>query len=216
MTVVEGAGKNVRHHQSPPKVSAGTSPPKRAAPVSATLSSDTAPEDFDESAYLAAFPDVARSVKAGEFLSALQHYESNGQREGRLADPHYEALVRADTAGFPVAYVDKVYGCKDGQCLVLGWVNDDEQDPVSKLVLRNARGLRGSTTAFYRYIREDVAELSGTAGAQKARFLGDCSDRKARNHEGTGRIDPLGRSRAQNIRVSNPPGGQGKIQGACS
>ena len=159
MTIVEGAGKKVRHHQSPPKVSAGTSSPKQAAPVSATLSSDTAPEDFDESAYLAAFPDVARSVKAGEFLSALQHYEFNGQREGRLADPHYGALVRADTAGFPVACVDKVYGCKDGQCLVLGWVNDDEQDPVSKLVLRNALGLRGSTTALYRYIREDVTSF---------------------------------------------------------
>jgi GT2 family glycosyltransferase len=137
-------------------VSAATSPPKRAEPVSATLSSETAPEDFDESAYLAAFPDVIRSINTGQFRSALHHYESHGQTEGRLADPRYEALVHADTAGFPAAFVDRVYGCKDGQCLVLGWVNDDEQDPVSKLVLLNALGLRGSTTAFYRYIREDV------------------------------------------------------------
>ncbi len=156
MTIVDGAGKIASTEQSPPKVSAAKSPPERAEPVSATLSSDTAPEDFDESAYLAAFPDVARAIKTGEILSALHHYDLNGQREGRLADPRYQALVRADTAGFPAAYVDRVYGCKDGQCLVLGWVSDDEQDPVSKLVLRNALGLRGSTTAFYRYIREDV------------------------------------------------------------
>ena len=52
--------------------------------------------------------------------------------------------------------MDRIYGCKDGQCLVLGWVNDDEQDPVRRLVLRNALGLRGSTTALYRYRRMDV------------------------------------------------------------
>lgn len=157
MTIVEGAGKNASRDQSPPKVSAAASPPKRAEPVSATLSSDTAPEDFVESAYLAAFPDVARSIEAGEFPSALHHYEFHGRREARLRDPRYEALVRADTAGFPAASVDRIYGCKDGQCLVLGWVNDDEQqDALSKLVLRNALGLRGSTAAVYRYRRKDV------------------------------------------------------------
>ncbi len=79
--------------------------------------------------------------------------------ESRLTDPRYEAAVRADTAGFPAGNVDKIFGCKDGQCLVLGWVNDDEQEPVGqlgKLMLRNALGLRASTTVFYRYIREDV------------------------------------------------------------
>lgn len=181
MTIVKGAGKKASTtkastDQSPPKVSAATSPPKRAAtsppkraePVSATLgparlrtslpaSADTAPrEDFDESAYLAAFPDVAGSIKDGQFSSALRHYESYGRHEGRLADPRYEAAVRADTAGFPAGSVDAVFGCKDGQCLVLGWVNDDGQDPLSKLVLRNAFGLRGSTTAVYRYRRKDV------------------------------------------------------------
>jgi GT2 family glycosyltransferase len=155
MTIVDGAGENASTDQSPPEVSA-TSPPKRPEPVSMTFSSDIAPEDFDELAYLAAFPDVVRSIKAGEFPSALDHYNFYGRREGRLADPRYEDLVRADTAEFPAANVDKIYGCKDGQCLVLGWVNDDEQNLVSKLVLRNTLGLRGSTTAVYRYRREDV------------------------------------------------------------
>ncbi|WP_139830930.1 hypothetical protein [Mycobacterium paraense] len=155
MTIVDGSGKTASTDQSSPQVSTAASP-KRPEPVSAALFSGTAPEDFDESAYLAAFPDVATAIKAGQFLSALQHYELNGRREGRLADRRYEAQIRADTAGFPAACVDRIYACKDGQCLVLGWVNDDEQDPLSKLVLRNGLGLRGSTTTLYRYIREDV------------------------------------------------------------
>ncbi len=119
-------------------------------------------EDFDELVYLAAFPDVAGSIRGGDFPSALHHYESYGRREGRLTDPRYEALLHADTDGFPAACVDTVYGCKDsGQCLVVGWVNDDGQDPVSKLVLRNALGLRGVTTAVYRYRRADVTSHLG-------------------------------------------------------
>lgn len=78
-------------------------------------------------------------------------------------DPRYEAAVRADTAGFPAANVEKVFGCKDGQFLVLGWVNDDERDPASKLVLRDAFGLRGSTTGVYRYRRKDVTSHLGVS-----------------------------------------------------
>ncbi len=112
MTIVKGAGKKASTDQSPkvraatstdqspPKVRAATSPPKRAEPASATLgpaglrtsfpvSADTAPEDFDESAYLAAFPDVARSIEDGHFPSALRHYESYGRHEGRLTDSRY-------------------------------------------------------------------------------------------------------------------------------
>ena len=87
MNIVDGAGKNASTDQSLPKASAATSPPNRAEPVSATLSSDTAPEDFDESAYLAAFPDVARSIKDGKCPSALDHYQFFGSREGRLTAP---------------------------------------------------------------------------------------------------------------------------------
>lgn len=158
MAIVKGAGKSASAARSHPDVSTAASPSMRAEPVSATLSSDADPEDFDESAYLAAFPDVAHSITTGQFLSAVHHYEFYGRREGRLTDPRYEALVRADTAGFPAACVDKVYSCKDGQCLVLGWVNDSEQDPISKLVLQNAFGSRSTTTAVYRYRRKDVTD----------------------------------------------------------
>ncbi|MEB3065629.1 glycosyltransferase family protein [[Mycobacterium] zoologicum] len=158
MTVAQGSGKNLSTGRSQSNVGTAASPAKRAESASATLSSDTAPEDFDEPTYLAAFPDVATSIKAGQFLSALHHYEFYGRHEGRLTDPRYEALVRADTPGFPAACVDRIYGSKDGQCLIWGWVNDSEQDPISKLMLQNALGLRGSTTAIYRYRRKDVTD----------------------------------------------------------
>ena len=161
MTIVDGSDKIASTKQSSPNVSAAEPPPEQVEPAIATLSSDTAPEDFDESTYLAAFPDVARSIKGGQFLSALQHYEFHGSREGRLTDPRYEALLRADTAGFPAACVDRMYACKNGQCLVWGWVNDDDQDPVSKLTLWNALGLRASTRAIHRYRREDVTNHLG-------------------------------------------------------
>jgi GT2 family glycosyltransferase len=161
MTTMGRADKNASTAQSPPKVSAVSSPPNRAGQVGATLSSDNAPEDFDESAYLAAFPDVAGSIRAGKLRSALHHYQFHGKREGRLTDPRYEALLRADTAAFPAACVDRIYACKDGQCLIWGWVNDDEQDPISKLTLWNALGLRGSTTEIYRYRRKDVTSHLG-------------------------------------------------------
>jgi hypothetical protein len=156
MTTIGGRGKNTSTDPSPPKVSAASTPPKRAGAVGATVSSDDAPEDFDESAYLAAFPDVAGSIKAGKLRSALHHYQFHGRREGRLTDPRYEELLRADTAGFPAACVDRIYACKDGKFLIWGWVNDDEQDSISKLSLWNSLGLRGSTTAIYRYRRKDV------------------------------------------------------------
>jgi GT2 family glycosyltransferase len=155
MSIADGAGTIASTEQSATDWSAESLAPSS---VGAAMLPNEAPEDFVESAYLAAFPDVARSIKAGKFGSALHHYTYYGEREGRLSDPRYETLVRADTPGFPGASVDKIYGCKNGQCLIWGWVNDDERVLLSKLVLRNALGLRGSTEAVYRYRRTDVSE----------------------------------------------------------
>jgi GT2 family glycosyltransferase len=157
MTIGKGSGKNASADRRLPKVRAPGSSPKRAEHSGATPSSDALLDDFDEVAYLAAFPDIAGAIAAGEFRSASHHYEFWGRYEDRLADPRYEALVLTDTAGFPAVAIDYVYGCKDGQYLVMGWVHD-EQDPVRKLVLRNALGVRGSTTKFYRYRRKDVTD----------------------------------------------------------
>ena len=63
----------------------------RHVPASAYEGSDSAmPPDaqdadlsFDEDWYLATYTDVAASVEAGDFRSALDHYRSHGVREGR-------------------------------------------------------------------------------------------------------------------------------------
>ena len=39
---------------------------------------------FDEDWYLATYTDVAASVAAGDFRSALDHYRSHGESEGRM------------------------------------------------------------------------------------------------------------------------------------
>ncbi len=53
-----------------------------------------APEDkalpFDESYYLATYPDVAGAVKAGLFASGYEHYKGYGARERRNPNAHFD------------------------------------------------------------------------------------------------------------------------------
>src|SRR5450631_828235 len=97
---------------TPPKPGAGTEAPKDVAAAGPDVSSEVAPEEFDEVAYLAAFPDIARSIKTGQFRSALHQYRVHGQREGRLTDVRYQrASVKGNTASFPPASIDGLQGC---------------------------------------------------------------------------------------------------------
>lgn len=48
---------------------------------------DDLPTDFDESAYLAANPDVAAAVAAGRIGSGADHWRANGRAEGRPLTP---------------------------------------------------------------------------------------------------------------------------------
>jgi hypothetical protein len=41
------------------------------------------PPDFDESRYLAQYPDVAKAVKSGKLASGFEHYVRYGRAEGR-------------------------------------------------------------------------------------------------------------------------------------
>jgi hypothetical protein len=41
------------------------------------------PADFDEAAYLTAWPDVAEAIRRGEIKSAFVHYVLFGAAEGR-------------------------------------------------------------------------------------------------------------------------------------
>jgi GT2 family glycosyltransferase len=144
-----------------PKSGAGSEPSNNTG---SDGSSEPVPEGFDEGAYLTAFPDIARSIKTGQFRSALHHFRVHGQREGRLSDVRYQrAVLRGNTPLFPPASIDAVIGCKAGHCLVYGWVKDDDSFPVGLLTLRNSLGLWGTAQTFYRLRRKDVAESLGLA-----------------------------------------------------
>jgi GT2 family glycosyltransferase len=125
-------------------------------------SPEVAPQGFDEIAYLAAFPDVAHSIKTGQFRSALHHYRVHGQREDRLNDLRYQrASIRGNTSSFPPASIDAVYGCDTGHCLVYGWVKDDAAAPIGQLTILNEMGLWGTTQLVFRFHRKDVVDSLG-------------------------------------------------------
>jgi SAM-dependent methyltransferase len=52
--------------------------------MSVTLEAVATPENFDETGYLAANPDVAEAVRTGQFKSGRQHFEGHGRKESRL------------------------------------------------------------------------------------------------------------------------------------
>jgi GT2 family glycosyltransferase len=134
-------------------------------------SPEVAPEGFDELAYLAAFPDVAHSIKTGQFRSALHHFRVHGQRENRLNDLRYQrASIRRNTNSFPPASIDAVYGCKMGYCLVYGWVKDDDAAPIEKLTILNQLGLWGTTQLVFRFHRKDVVDSLGLPNDRRFGF----------------------------------------------
>src|SRR4051812_30988075 len=68
-----------------------------------TLEANATPDNFDESGYLAANPDVAEAVRKGQFKSGRQHFEGHGLKERRLirfpcsiADIQQEKLKRIE------------------------------------------------------------------------------------------------------------------------
>jgi len=52
--------------------------------MAVTLEAIATPDNFDESGYLAANPDVAEAVRKGQFKSGRQHFDGHGRRESRL------------------------------------------------------------------------------------------------------------------------------------
>jgi SAM-dependent methyltransferase len=63
------------------------------------------PEEFDETYYLAAYPDVAAAVAAGKFASGREHFERFGRPEGRRGAATGLAAVRAGVAANAAANV---------------------------------------------------------------------------------------------------------------
>src|SRR5436309_13436603 len=52
--------------------------------MAVTLEAIATPDNFDESGYLAANPDVAEAVRKGQFKSGRQHFDGHGLKERRL------------------------------------------------------------------------------------------------------------------------------------
>ncbi|MQP64902.1 glycosyltransferase [Niveispirillum sp. SYP-B3756] len=65
-------------------------------------------QDFDEEAYLAAYPDIAEAVAAGTVVSAYQHWLHHGQHEieAGLRPPFTTAPPVVDTTLAPSVYSD--------------------------------------------------------------------------------------------------------------
>jgi SAM-dependent methyltransferase len=84
---------------------------------------DTTPEEaapaFDAAWYMAQYPDVAASVAAGEFRSAMDHFRTHGAAEGRQAAPvpmgRDEAEAVFDSAFYLQTYPDVASGLADGR-----------------------------------------------------------------------------------------------------
>ncbi len=122
-----------------------------------------AAELFDEDAYLKAFPDIARSIAAGEWRSAMHHYIEHGQREDRLRDERYRVAFRTgDTATFPAACIDAVFVGRSGHCFVIGWI-DDGAASLARVDLVAGGKVVATTRQVARRRREDAEAVATSA-----------------------------------------------------
>lgn len=87
---------------APVRTAAAPQPPVTSAPRRPIV--DPAPTgnrqcDFNEAAYLAMNPDVARAVRNRRFPSGLDHYQKHGQREGRAPNTGCPGMCTRPTGG---------------------------------------------------------------------------------------------------------------------
>src|SRR5271165_4944119 len=151
----------------------------------ATASAEALPEpidqDFDEAAYLHAYPDVAAAVRRGEVKSGFEHYVAAGRAERRLELPQYRQIVSpppasvADPKGGaararpPGAGVDVMMMSESGAVFITGWT-DDRQNPMTAMTLRTGQVARHSWTRFPRLRRRDVEQSLHFAGSYQHGF----------------------------------------------
>src|SRR5690348_7023496 len=124
------------------------------------------PEEFDEVAYLLAYPDIAESVRAGTWESALQHYNMHGVSEQRLTDSRYlRARATGDTAQFIPSHVDVAYVSRSLRCMVSGWAEDRDDAALSQIAAARESdpSSTGRRVSIARCRRQDVEALRATA-----------------------------------------------------
>jgi GT2 family glycosyltransferase len=150
-----------------------------------SASADALPDqidpDFDEAAYLRAYPDVAAAVRRGELTCGHEHYLLAGKAERRLELPQYRQIISpplnsvADPrlgvarARPPGAGVDVMMVSESGAIFISGWT-DDRQNPLAAMTLRVGQVARHSWTRFPRLRRRDVEQSLHFAGSYQHGF----------------------------------------------
>lgn len=144
--------------------------------------------DFNEAAYLAAFPFVADNIHAGTWKSVQDHYERKGAPENWLRRPRYTKamaeqalLARLASSPPPQAQepthippqaapapgsryiangLDALLVTKSGMCLVIGWA-DDRSAPLAGLSLQLPDGQVARCVNIARCRRQDAEAAVG-------------------------------------------------------
>jgi hypothetical protein len=75
------------------------------------------PQGFNEQAYLASNPDVAKAVASGQVASGAQHYAIQGGKEGREAPVMQQQILKAPTAYDPTAQINALKEAQKQQAL---------------------------------------------------------------------------------------------------
>jgi GT2 family glycosyltransferase len=129
-----------------------------APPVSPVSDQYVVPIEFDEIAYLEAYPDIALAVQLGEWTSGLHHYRIHGARENRLTDKRYIRAASGCTPTFPAATADRFMISDSGLCLISGWILDNDAAPLRQLLLRQNQKELGATRSIGRFRRNDTEQ----------------------------------------------------------
>ena len=129
--------------------------------------------EFNEQAYVAAYPEVGRAVSAGSAATPREHYARIGRAERRLQSAHYLALLSGGQPdridGGHVAFnVDTVVMGSTGTVFLVGWIDDRTSPLASASVMQDAEGW--NTRGIARCRRPDVEELLGARGGHAFGF----------------------------------------------
>jgi GT2 family glycosyltransferase len=140
----------------------------------------TVPADFDETAYLTAFPKIAENIRAGIVKSALDHYLRKGAAEKRLEQPRYRKILAEQqllarlaapsgpsaegeapvTRGTVSSMLDTLMVTPGGICLAIGWV-DDRGTNLSAVSVQMPNGRTVESTTIARCRRIDAESMIG-------------------------------------------------------
>jgi len=129
--------------------------------------------EFNEQAYVTAYPEVGQAVLAGHAATPLDHYARIGRAGRWLQSAHYLALLSGGqpdrTDGVQVALnVDTAVVGRNGTVFLVGWIDDRASPLASASVMRDAEGW--NTRGIARCRRPDVEELLGAHGGHAFGF----------------------------------------------